>query len=240
MKKSIFILIIFLAGCTGAKTDQLEVFYAPHADDEVLSMGSAIMDALDRSKEVHVVLLSKGKASRAINTVNKKLEAEGHTTITPEEFGEARVHEFKAAVKALGLDESNISILDLPDGAIPKENVAEIILKKEREHEKVVHHVMSDSDPHSDHAITGQVLRELINSEQVQTGRFYIPVQEHDSLPYEKKIKAENKNQQDRLLKALDAYGKWNPSLGSYSIGQISVSPYFEKAKTHMESRYHD
>lgn len=238
MKKLIFLLTIFLAGCTGAKTDQLEVFYAPHADDEVLSMGPAIMEALNSSKEVQVVLLSKGKASRAINTVNEKLEAEGHTTITPEEFGEARVHEFKAAVKALGLDESNISILDLPDGAISKEDVAEIILKKEREHEQVIHHVMSDSDPHSDHAVTGEALRELIKSNQIQNGRFYIPIQEHDKLPYKEIIKAE-KSQQDRLLQALDAYGKWNPTSGSYSIGQISVSPYFEKAKTHMESRYH-
>ncbi|MBO1915187.1 PIG-L family deacetylase, partial [Microvirga sp. 3-52] len=81
------------------------IYYSPHADDEVLSMGSGILHNLALGKEVIVVLLSKGLASNAINIVNEKLEKEGHSPITPEEFGQARVEEFRNSVTSLGVSE---------------------------------------------------------------------------------------------------------------------------------------
>ncbi len=238
MRNLILLLTIILAGCSATKTDQLEVFYSPHPDDEVLSLGPAIIHALSSSKEVHVVLLSKGKASKAIHTVNERLEAEGHPTISVEEFGEARVDEFKAAVDALGVSASNVTILDLPDGEISKDAVTEIILQKNTLHDTVIHHVMSEQDPHSDHAVTGQALQGLIDEANVHYGKFYFPVQEHKNFSFDNKVKLLNKNQKARMAVGLGAYEKWDPAAGSYSIGKISVPDYFHTARQNMESRY--
>ncbi|MEA3320530.1 MAG: PIG-L family deacetylase [Bacillota bacterium] len=239
MKKLILLLTIILAGCSATKNDQVDVFYSPHPDDEVLSLGPAIIHALASSKEVHVVLLSKGKASKAINTVNERLEAEGHPTISTEEFGDARVEEFKRAVEALGVAASNVTILDLPDGELNKEAVSKIIVQKDTMYNKVIHHVMSDKDPHSDHSVTGLALQKLINEEVVQYGKYYFPVQEHKNFPFDNKIKLLNKHQKARMIEALESYEEWDPASGSYSIGKISVPEYFIAAKNNMESRYH-
>ncbi len=239
MKKLILLLTIILAGCSVTKNDQLEVFYSPHPDDEVLSLGPAIIHALSASKEVHIVLLSEGKASKAINTVNERLETEGYPTISTDEFGDARVEEFKAAVSALGVKETNVTILDLPDGKLNKNDISEIILQKENLDAKVIHHVMSDKDPHSDHSVTGQALQELMKKEIVKHGRFYFPVQEHENFSFDNKIKLINKVQKSHMKDALEAYEKWDPASGSYSIGKISVPDYFISAKINMESRYH-
>lgn len=239
MKKLILLLTIILAGCSATKTDQVDVFYSPHPDDEVLSLGPAIIHALSSSKDVHVVLLSKGKASKAINTVNERLEAEGHPTISIEEFGDAREEEFKTAVEALGVTASNVTILDLPDGKLNKDEITEIIVQKNKLSDKVVHHVMSDKDPHSDHSVIGQALHNLIDAEAVQKGKFYFPVQEHENFQFDNKIQLLSKHQQSRMMEALEAYEKWDPASGSYSIGKISVPDYFITAKNNMESRYH-
>ncbi|ART78074.1 hypothetical protein B4U37_19415 [Sutcliffiella horikoshii] len=239
MKKLILLLTIILAGCSATKNDQLEVFYSPHPDDEVLSLGPAIIHALSASKEVHVVLLSKGKASKAINTVNEQLELEGQPPISVDEFGDARATEFKTAVSALGVKASNVTILDLPDGKLNKDDISHIILHKDKLDDKVIHHVMSDKDPHSDHSVTGEALQDLIDEEIVHNGKFYFPVQEHENFPFDNKIKLINKDQKSRMKDALEAYEKWDPASGSYSIGKISVPDYFISAKNNMESRYH-
>ncbi|WP_187441971.1 PIG-L deacetylase family protein [Sutcliffiella horikoshii] len=239
MKKLILLLTIILAGCSATKYDQVDVFYSPHPDDEVLSLGPAIIHALSSSKEVHIVLLSEGKASKGINTVNERLEAEGHPSISTEEFGEARVEEFKRAVEALGVAASNVTILDLPDGKLNKEAVREIIVQKDTMYDKVIYHVMSDKDPHSDHSVTGQALQNLIDEKIVQNGKYYFPVQEHENFPFDNKVQLLNQHQQVRMIEALESYEKWDPSSGNYSIGKISVPEYFITARNNMESRYH-
>ncbi|QFT90679.1 GlcNAc-PI de-N-acetylase [Bacillus sp. THAF10] len=238
MRYLLILILVFLTGC-GAKQDVLEVFYVPHADDEVLSMGPAIVKAIDESKNIHIILLSEGKASKAIHNINKRLDEEGIDSLNTAEFGQARVQEFKDAVQALGVKESSITILDLPDGKITKEDINELMMRKEKEHHHVIHHVMSDLDPHSDHAATGEALRQLLHDKVVEHGKFYLPIQEHDKLPYQDSAKASSKQERQRVLKALDAYGVWEPENKNYSIGQISVPKYFQTARKSFESKYH-
>ncbi|CAG9621404.1 PIG-L family deacetylase [Sutcliffiella rhizosphaerae] len=238
MKKLLILIFIILTGCS-SKNDRLEVFYAPHADDEVLSLGPAIIQALDDSDEVHIVLLSEGKASKAINTVNELLSKDGYPPLTKEDFGQARVREFKASIQSLGVSPESITILDLPDGSISIDKVKEIIIAKESLHTTVTHHVMSEHDPHDDHASTGKALRELLDEKLVNEGKFYIPIQEHKKLSYDETVNLTKKVHQRKLDEALNSYSVWNPSEGNYSIGKISVPDYFIMVQEGMESRYH-
>ena len=92
-------IAVFLSACSGGvDSPKTDVFYSPHPDDEVLSMGAAIIHSIENNKEVVVVLLSHGRASKAINKVNNKLLTEKQPAISEVEFGNARVTEFKNSV----------------------------------------------------------------------------------------------------------------------------------------------
>ena len=164
MKHLIGIVLLFLVltGCSmNAEEKSTTIFYSPHADDEVLSMGAGILHHLALDDEVIVVLLSEGKASKAFDLVNDKLENEGRMPITIEEFGQARVKEFKNSVAALGVSDDNIFIYNLEDGKITSEEVASIIHEFEEKYPNALHHVMSYDDPHRDHAASGKALKGL-------------------------------------------------------------------------------
>ena len=175
MKHVFGILILFfvLTGCssTGGKAysnenDEKEyttsIYYSPHADDEVLSMGPSILHNLELNKEVIVVLLSKGlAASNTFTLVNNKLEKEGYLAITLDEFGEARVVEFRNSVAALGVKNDNVYVYELEDGKFTSNDVAPIILEFEEKYSNALHNVMSYDDSHSDHAASGKALHSL-------------------------------------------------------------------------------
>jgi LmbE family N-acetylglucosaminyl deacetylase len=214
------------------------VFYSPHADDEVLSMGASIIKEVKKGNEVYVVLLSQGLASSAINKVNAKLESEGYQPIKVEEFGEARIEEFKNSVTSMGVPENHIIIKNLPDGEFTSELVKEVIQEMEKKYIGAKHHVMSDQDPHADHASTGIALRELTSEGITEQGYYHIPIQEFENLSYSKKVKMRFGSKKT-YQKALNAYGIWKPEEGKYSIGLISVTDYFSSATSYMESRWH-
>lgn len=244
----ILLVIICLTGCNPEskimtneafeKDYSTSIYYSPHADDEVLSMGAGILHNLALNKEVIVVLLSEGLASNALNLVNDKLEQEGHMTITREEFGQARVNEFRHSIAALGVSEDNIYVFDLDDGQFASNDVASIINDFEEKYPNALHNVMSYDDPHTDHAATGQAVTELKEKGNIQNGLYYLPIQEHKKMKYEGAY-AVPEDRVHAFEQALEAYGKWSPKEGSYSIGYLSVRNYFEYAQKSLESRWH-
>ena len=205
------------------------IFYSPHPDDEVLSMGSGILEAVDRKQQVIAVLLSQGKASKALEQVNERLRQEGHLPIEAEEFGAARAGEFREAAAQLGIKDNNIYIYDLPDGSLQVEEVKEIMAYFATQHPDAVHHTMTYKDPHRDHAAAGKALQELKKAGIIRHTVFYIPLQEWEGKT--SLFKRRTKTPQEKTVfhqQALDAYKTWDPANGRYSIGLISVPGYFE------------
>ncbi len=161
MKKILFISIvvtIFMLSGSLKNEKETVIFYSPHADDEVLSMGASIIQAVEKDKNVIVILLSKGLATQAFYKVNNKLKQEGKTALVLDEFGDARVNEFKASVKAMGIEDDNILVYNLPDGHFTIDIVKPILLKMEEKYPGAEHHVMTFKDPHPDHKATGDCL----------------------------------------------------------------------------------
>ncbi|MCM3598585.1 PIG-L family deacetylase [Metabacillus idriensis] len=214
------------------------VYYSPHADDEALSMGGSMLASLEKGDQVAVVLLSKGKASGARDLVNSRLEKEAKPVLSVEEFGEARVKEFKKSAEALGVDPENIFIYDLPDGDIQKEAVSKIMEKMNKQFPNASHHAMSYKDPHRDHAASGMALKDLVEKGVISAGYFYLPIQEHQTIDF-KDAFAVPDDLAENYRKSLDSYKIWDPDNGFYAIGYMSVDSYFHSAEAILESKWH-
>ncbi|MCA1065390.1 PIG-L family deacetylase [Rossellomorea sp. AcN35-11] len=235
----IFLLSAFLSGCTlFEKEPETSVFYAPHADDETLSLGPSILHQIDKGHEVAVVLLSHGEASQSINKINDNLTEESLPPITKEEFGNSRVKEFNKSVEELGVKPDNVYIYDLPDGAIKEEDIMDIMKEMNDHYPEARHHALSYRDPHRDHAASGEALKKLVEDGTIPSALYYLPVQEFENLDYDDTYSVPDEFS-DEYEKSLDAYRIWEPDEGFYSIGYISVEPYFVKAEKYGESRWH-
>lgn len=237
----VFINIFILNGCSQQNNDKFDtvIFYSPHADDEVLSMGASILQAKKADKRVVVILLSKGLASSALNRVNQQLADYDKKPITRKEFGEARVKEFKTSVQALGVAKKDIHVYNLPDGDFSTNEIAKLMEEFSNQFPKAEHHAMSYNDPHKDHATTGIALKSLIDEGKIQDGVFHLPIQEFEHLQYDEVDKVPFFSRL-KYNKALDAYAIWDPNKGYYSIGKISVTDYFSKAEKERSSRWHE
>lgn len=241
--KRIFILLLLsiaLVGCQSVDESEYEtaVYYIPHPDDETLSMGPSILHNLAADKEVVVVMLSRGRASKVINSVNKKLAAKGVKELTLEEFGEARVAEFRQAVDAMGVQSENVYVYDVEDGDFTPEDVRPIMEEFAGKYPNALHNAMSYKDPHNDHASTGKALRTLKDDGGVDYVLYHIPIQKHWKMLSWGSY-AVPADLEANYLDALGDYGVWDPDNGAYHIGQTSVPKYFERAEDAMRSRWH-
>jgi LmbE family N-acetylglucosaminyl deacetylase len=81
---------------------------APHPDDESLGCGGLIAEACARGHRVHVAVLTDGAASHP-----------GSRAFPPQRLRVIRREETQRAAAALGLPPTEITFLDLPDGAAP-------------------------------------------------------------------------------------------------------------------------
>lgn len=235
----LILLLIVLIGCQ--KYDESDyttsIYYIPHPDDETLSMGGSILEHLALNKEVVVVLLSKGRASKVIKSVNKKLIKADLPGITIEDFGEARVREFTKAMEAIGINEENYYVYDVEDGQFTPEEVAPIIMEFEEKYPGALHNTMSYRDSHKDHASTGKALRKLLKQGKVEYALYHIPVQKQ-KMQYKGSYKVPD-GLTENYQNAVGMYGIWDPEDGFYHIGRSSVPTYFERAEEMMESRWH-
>lgn len=235
-----FLLSITLVGCQSVDESEYTtaIYYIPHADDETISMGPSILHNLAAGKEVVVVLLSKGRASKVINSVNKKLAKNNMEQLTPEEFGEARVREFRRAVAAMGVHPENVYVYDVEDGDFTLEKVVPIIQEFADIYPDSLHNAMSYKDRHSDHASSGKALRELKDNGTVSNALYHIPIQRHKKM-FSSGSYTVPADLKENYLNALSVYGVWDPENGSYHIGLTSVAQRFEHAEKVMRSRWH-
>jgi LmbE family N-acetylglucosaminyl deacetylase len=220
------------------KEPETSVFYSPHADDEILSLGPSILRQIDKGNEVAVVLLSHGEASNSFLETNNTLKEKGFPMITREEFGESRIKEFKMSVEALGVKAANIHVYDLPDGKFTKKEIMNVMTEMDEKYPDARHHSLSYRDPHHDHALSGEGLRQLVDERKIESALYYLPVQEFENIDYDGSYVVPKKLN-DHFFDSLDAYNVWKPEDGFYSIGYTSVTSYFSAAKKFGESRWH-
>ena len=111
-----------------------KLYFAPHQDDELLSMGVDLCASLDKGEDVHVFLCTDGSQSKVRLRLNNGQKCPKHPGIhqyalTLEEFSQARDREFMDSCLALGVAPGNIHILPqrAVDGSLAPERAARII-----------------------------------------------------------------------------------------------------------------
>ncbi|MFL8712016.1 PIG-L family deacetylase [Clostridioides sp. GD02377] len=228
------------------------LFFSPHQDDEILSMGSDIIEHVEKS-DTHVILCTDGSKS----IIRKVLDDGGicsyhikdvHKYSLPEEeFSKDRDKEFKESCKEMGVKESNIHIEEnrAHDGELSKKKAKEIILKYLDEYPNAKVKTVTPykaSGIHEDHRALGEAALELYNEGKIKDLRFYVEPYDYNDF---KKINSNIEvwkvlnSQENKLLSAMNAYKKWNPENGQYAIGYHSVKSHFDELKTNKIQYVH-
>ncbi|MCC0784436.1 PIG-L family deacetylase [Clostridioides sp. ES-S-0108-01] len=218
------------------------LFFTPHQDDETLSMGSAIIEHVEKS-DTHVILCTDGSKS-----IIRKVLDDGGTcsyhikdvhkySLAESEFSKDRDEEFKDSCEAMGVKESNIHIEDnrAHDGALNKEKAKEIILKYLKKYPDAKVKTVTPfkaNGIHEDHRALGKAALELYQEGKIKDLRFYVEPYDYNDF---KKVNPSIEvwevlpSQEEKLLSAMNSYKKWNPESGHYAIGYHSVKSHFDE-----------
>lgn len=237
------------------------VFYAPHADDETLSMGVDIGNHLVAGRDVVVVLVTQSASVGMLGLLNGAVvdpvsgvrhdpvreQYLGPLTdgrLTADVVGQARVREWRSACgvyDAFGGGRLAVVALGRPEG-LTSADVQDVVRDVEAQHPRASHKAMSWTDPHPDHAACGSALRSLRDDGTITDARFYVQRNHldvaraqglvvHDVPPAE--------GVADAVRRACACYRAWNPAAGSYGFGYRSVRALFDATLAAPASSVH-
>lgn len=201
------------------------VFYGQHQDDETLFAGSAIVDAIESvgADNVYLVLITDGCDSGVANYPR-------YRGLTKTEFSTLRDNEYKAAVKALGVKEGNVILLDQPEDKIDINIVRGTMIEFENKLENVTHVTHSYKyDFHPQHLQTGRTLHSLYNEGLIEDCRFFgrnnkvLSAASNDIYL----SRADNYGEREKVLAACKEYERDDKDMIREGIGYKSVRNLF-------------
>jgi hypothetical protein len=226
------------------------VFFVPHQDDETLSMSVQILRHVEAGREVHVVFLSDGQASRiyevltgaAVCTWHDRVHdpaAEGYSGLTRTQFGYARDKEARIACTKLGVPVSCIHQERLP--VVDVSTATQVMLK-------YAHllgpgstaFTMSPWESESgagatEHGDLGIALRALAETGGVEAAcRYQVFSHYYDSPLWPDYAMRNTATTAQRPLidAAAGPYKYWDPAGGRFAIGYHSVRPAFTRLQS--------
>ncbi len=225
------------------------LYFVPHQDDELLTMGIDICTAATENADVHVILCTDGRQSKTREILQNKqtcpLHDEPHTyELNKEDFTKARDAEFINSCLLLGVPRENIHIPPerAVDGTLDVAT-AEIIVKKylhQCGENSAVRTIYFNTDPqqHNDHKVLGQAVYNLWQKGLICKVMFFKePYCSADSNVNFTCSRASKKIAQ-RVLDAINNYGYWAQNEGRYAIGHHSVPQFFNDLRRKMKIYY--
>ena len=236
----IFLLFISLPFTNEASADEekpVAIFYSPHQDDELLTMGHAIKHYIHSGYEVHVVLLTDGSGSGSIHAVNRELQKKYIQPLTKKEFSATRNLEFIRSLDILGVERKNIHFSYLEDGRTTVSDIEQIVLQYVARYPDAKHLTLTYKDDHNDHKNAGQALKNLTNLGIIEKSKFYIQNVERNDFTGE--YEPDVDKYMAILKEAAIPYTKWDPLYRMYSIGNISVKGHFDTFLYDPRSKFH-
>ena len=236
----IFVLAIFSITLLNTKTTDIKgsynrkfkdhvVFYPQHQDDEVLWAGSAIVKALKECGEdnVYVVLVSDGSGVNVFNSMRFK-------NLSRKEKQNLRDAEFKAALKDLGVKNSNIIILPNIDKKVGShfELLEKVMLGFENKFNSNVTHIAHhyEYDDHPMHRKNGLVLKNLKDENKIKDCLYFIKPKYIKDVPAKYRViyTADNKLEYNKIERACNEYKLIDVDNKRFGIGYISAHSYFD------------
>jgi LmbE family N-acetylglucosaminyl deacetylase len=232
-------------------------FLVPHPDDELLSMGSAIINHnFYGDNNVHLVLLTGGEQSNVFHIANGEKPCpvhgyihspsnEGYAPFDRQKFKEGKFENFKHVAYMLGVKPQNVHIYDFGDGDVTQEEVEGVIKDLSAKHPKNRWKSLSYHDNHPDHANSGKALLKLVDEGLVKDARFYAKKSMVESGLWSNtttttfKAERTNPDWEPYITAGIRAYSDWNPKKGYYHAGKASVSNSFIYLEKDMTNYYH-
>lgn len=234
------------------------IYYVPHSDDEILTYGPSIKNHLNAGREVITILYTNGVGSAVQNQLNGVNSSsywggyhvpakEGYTTLSNDDFGDARIKEYINSCHALGVKPENI-LVDRLTVTNDVNEMTDLILKYHMLYPAASHKAMSYKDQMgtgsnnpNEHSVSGYALKGLYTAGTITDARFYvsrynimtggITVGSNETL-------ANSAHLLD-LKHSAKCYDAWGPKEGLFAIGYHSVKDQFDNFFSDVRSKYH-
>ncbi len=232
------------------------LYFSPHQDDELLTMGVDIASSVQAGHNVHVILCTDGSASGVRKRLNNgkgcSLHSGKHTyEVSVKEFISARDTEFLESCRALGVPQEHIHISPrrLPDGKLTAARVEEIMKQSLTEYgEDALVCTISPKNgdaQHKDHKAVGQAAERLLKKGVIRELRLFVEPYHYDdiaeaprAIPVKPTVKKASGTVQRKVSQAIEAYSRWEPEANRYAVGAHSVKKDFERLQQEMSCIY--
>jgi LmbE family N-acetylglucosaminyl deacetylase len=179
------------------------IYFSPHADDEVLTFGVPILNDIRAGKKVYLVLMSPGSHSFAREALNGAYDKESNRSqlagkivkdglyrvihnpykehykdgwLTRKKFGEARIREFYLSAAAFGIPRSQVQVFHVENDHFLYRQVLGIFYLYAKRFPDATFKTMSIKDVHPDHAMCGRVLDDLLKEHVIKHGVNYVSI----------------------------------------------------------------
>ncbi len=235
-----------MSGHTRKKTI---LYFSPHQDDELLSMGIDICNSINEGHDVHVILCTDGSKCKIRDELANGKEYNNHPGnhtyhLTEEEFIAARDKEFRESCRALGVEDGNVHILEnrVTDGKLTICDSKKTILR----YLKVMGPgcVVCTLDPnlennrqHRDHKGLGYAAVELFNEGFIRELRVFTEPYFSEFFHHKTDfvmgdvravIDTATVLTQGKIQNAAEAYSHWEPEIGRYAVGYHDIAKAFD------------
>jgi len=227
------------------------LYFVPHQDDELLTMGIDICSEAQKGNDVHVVLCTDGSKSCVRSLLNDGQDCalhgdNHHYNLSKQDFISARDAEFIESCRILGVMSENIHILPqrAVDGTLKVDFAEKIIVQYLKQYGAdatvAAIYFANGETQHQDHKNLGLAVYNLWQMGLIRKVRFF-------REPYcaaKKNIKYTAKSASPevalRVCYAAYGYGYWNPDANRYAIGYHSVPQDFANLRRKMKTYYHE
>lgn len=221
------------------------IYFAPHQDDELLTMGIDICTSISKNQEVYVVLCTDGSKSNVRKILNNgktcsKHEGVHHYELSTEEFIQARDREFLGSCLALGVPAANVHLPEKRaiDGSLSvgeAENILRTYLSQLGE-DAVVCTISPNNGPaqHRDHKALGIAAENLLNKGVIRELKLFIEPYHSKKVFDNPRLLLDYPHMQrasgtitKKIREATASYSCWNPAQKQYAVGYHSVTTEF-------------
>ena len=232
------------------KKSKTVLYFAPHQDDELLTMGIDVANSIELGYNVHVILCANGSKSSVRKTLNNGKTCNFHNEthkydLNIGDFVSARDREFVESCVSLGVPLSNIHIYPkrLADKELTVKTAENIIchylnlFSSKNTRVCTIWH-KNGKEQHIDHKTLGHAVYNLYKFYKLRDVRFFKETY-CDSKTKFNEVKAP-KSIEIKINNAIGAYSKWGPENGRYAIGYHSVRKEFDSLKKEKNIYYFD